>query len=114
MVHDPLSPSEAIRTRTGAVLGAVSLFALVYSLLVLGQILLGVSVAFVLAVGPYLSYRLFTALDALADAAQRIAAAREREAESDSRFAGESEREPSSAGGVGDREPSVTDRERER
>ena len=92
MVHAPLSSSEAIRTPVGAALGAVSLLALLYSLLI-AQILLGVSVAVVLSVGPYLSYRLFAALDALADAAQRIAAAREREADRGSQFAGESDRE---------------------
>ena len=79
MGHDPLSPSEAIRTRVGALLGAASLLALVYSVFVVAQILLGVTVAVTLSVGPYLSYRLFAALDSLADAAQRIAAARERE-----------------------------------
>ena len=83
MTHDPLSPSEAIQTPVGAVLGAVSLLALLYSLLLVGQILLGVVVAVALSVGPYLSYRLFAALDALADAAQRIAATREREAARD-------------------------------
>jgi hypothetical protein len=79
MGHDPLSPSEALRTRAGAVLAAVSLLALVYSLVVVAQVLLGVTVVLVLSIGPYLSYRLFAALDSLADAAQRIAAARERE-----------------------------------
>lgn len=83
MVHDPLSPSEAIQTPIGAVLGAVSLLALAYSLVIIGQILLGVMTVIALSVGPYLSYRLLAALDALADAAQRIAATREREAARD-------------------------------
>ncbi|OYR64804.1 hypothetical protein [Halorubrum ezzemoulense] len=85
MAHDPLSPSEALRTRVGITLAAVSLFVFVYSLLILGQILLGVWTVLVLTVGPYLSYRLFAALDSLADAAQRIAAAREREVDRDAR-----------------------------
>ena len=114
MVHDPLSPSEAIRTRVGATLGAVSLLALVYSLLVLGQILLGVVVAVTLSVGPYLSYRLFAALDSIADAAQRVAAAREREADRASRSAEGAEREAPSADRGADREASLTDRERTR
>jgi hypothetical protein len=86
MAHDPLSPSEALRTPLGGALAALSLFTLVYSLFILGQILLGVWVVLVLSVGPYLSYRVFAALDSLADAAQRIAAAREREADGGSRF----------------------------
>lgn len=86
MAHDPLSPAEALRTRVGVALAAVSLFVFVYSLLILGQILFGVWTVLVLTVGPYLSYRLFAALDSLADAAQRIAAAREREVDGDARF----------------------------
>ena len=86
MSHDPLSPAEALRTRAGTILGAVSLFVFVYSLLIIGQILFGVIVVALLSVGPYVSYRLFAALDSLADAAQRIAAAREREADGGSRF----------------------------
>ncbi|WP_096392908.1 hypothetical protein [Halorubrum trapanicum] len=79
MAHDPLSPSEVLRTPLGAVLAAVSLLVFVYSLVIVGQILLGVIVVLALSVGPYISYRLFAALDSLADAAQRIADARERE-----------------------------------
>lgn len=86
MPHDPLSPSEALRTRAGTALAAVSLFVLVYSVLILGQILFGIWVVLVFVVGPYVSYRLFAALDSLADAAQRIAAAREREVDGDARF----------------------------
>ena len=86
MAHDPLSPAEALRTPIGTVLAAVSLFALVYSLLFVGQVLVGLWVVLVLSVGPYLSYRLFAALDSLADGAQRIADAREREADGDARF----------------------------
>ena len=78
MAHDPLSPAEALRTRTGAVLAAVSLLVLLYSILVVAQILLGVMIAGTLSAGMYLTYRTFAALDAAADAAQRIAAARER------------------------------------
>ncbi|MFC5134963.1 MULTISPECIES: hypothetical protein [Haloferacaceae] len=79
MVHDPLSPSEALRTRSGAVLGTVSLLVFIYSLLIVGQVLLGVIVVVGLSIGPYLSYRLFAVLDSVADGAQRIADAKERE-----------------------------------
>ncbi|MFD1569018.1 hypothetical protein [Halorubrum laminariae] len=79
MAHDPLSPSGALTTPIGATLGAVSLLALAYSVVVVAQILLGLVAVAVLSIGPYLGYRLFAALDAVADAAQRIAAARERE-----------------------------------
>jgi hypothetical protein len=81
MAHDPLSPSEALRTPIGAVLAALSLLVFVYSLLIIGQILLGVWTVLAFTVGPYVSYRLFAALDSLADGAQRIAAARERDAD---------------------------------
>ncbi|GAA0722589.1 hypothetical protein J2744_000079 [Halorubrum trapanicum] len=86
MPHDPLSPSEAVRTPIGAVLAALSLLVFVYSLVIIGQVLFGVIVVLTLSVGPYLSYRLFAALDSLADAAQRIADAREREVDGDARF----------------------------
>lgn len=86
MPHDPLSPAEALRTRAGTALTAVSLFVFVYSLLIVGQVLLGVWTVLALTVGPYLSYRLFAALDSLADGAQRIAAARERGADGGARF----------------------------
>jgi hypothetical protein len=86
MAHDPLSPSEALRTPLGGALAALSLLTLVYSLLIIGQILLGLLVVLVLSVGPYLSYRTFAAMDSIADAAQRVAAARERETDDDGRF----------------------------
>ncbi|SMO82347.1 hypothetical protein [Halorubrum cibi] len=79
MAHDPLSPREALRTRTGAVLAAVSLLALVYGVLIVAELLLGVLVAGSLSVGAYLSYRTFAVLDSIADAAQRFADAAERE-----------------------------------
>ncbi|GAA0508667.1 hypothetical protein SAMN04488066_11118 [Halorubrum aquaticum] len=79
MVHDPLSPREALRTRIGAVLAAVSLLALVYGVLIVAELLLGVLVAGSLSVGAYLWYRTFAVLDSVADAAQRIADAKERE-----------------------------------
>ena len=110
MAHDPLSPSEALRTPIGAVLAALSLLVFVYSLVIIGQILFGVIVVLTLSVGPYLSYRLFAALDALADGAQRLADAREREAEGDARFDRPVDREASET-----RERSserVTERER--
>jgi hypothetical protein len=81
MPHDPLSPTDALRTPAGALLGGVSLLVLVYSLVIAAQLLLGVLVAGSLTVGLYLTYRTFAALENIADAAQRIAAVREREAE---------------------------------
>ncbi|MGM0446867.1 MAG: hypothetical protein ACQERM_01265 [Methanobacteriota archaeon] len=110
MAHNPLSPSEALRTPIGAVLAAVSLLTFVYSLLIVGQILFGVWVVLVFSVGPYLSYRLFAALDSLADAAQRIADAREREVDGDARFDRPVDRDASEAR---DR-PSARATERER
>ncbi len=41
MVHDPLSPSEALRTKPGIILGGISLFIFVYSLIITAQLLLG-------------------------------------------------------------------------
>ncbi len=79
MVYAPLSPVEALRTRTGAALAAVSLLVLLYSIVLGAQILFGVIVAGTLSVGAYLTYRTFAAVDALVDAAQRIAAAMGRE-----------------------------------
>ena len=81
MAHDPLSPSEALRTPAGAVLGAVSFLLLAYSLLIVAQILLGVIAAGTLTVGLYLTYRTITVLDSVADAAQRVADVKEREVE---------------------------------
>lgn len=81
MAHDPLSPAEALRTPVGTVVAIVALLTLVYSVVIVAQILLGVIVGIVLPFGLYLGYRTFAALDAIADAAQRIAAVREREAE---------------------------------
>ena len=78
MAHDPLSPSEALWTPIGTVLAAVSLLAVAYSLVV-AQILLGVIVAGGLTVGAYLTYHAIAVLDSIADAAQRFAAAKERE-----------------------------------
>ena len=110
MPHDPLSPSEALHTRSGTVLGALSLFVFVYSLVIVGQILFGVWVVLVFSAGPYLSYRLLAALDSLADGAQRIAAAREREADDRSRFDRPVDREaPDSREAPAER---ATDRER--
>jgi hypothetical protein len=107
MAHDPLSPAEALRTPIGAVLAVISLLAFAYSIVIVAQLLLGLIVVALLSVGPYLSYRLFAALDSLADGAQRIADAREREVERESRFGSAAGREASSA----DR---VTESERER
>ncbi|CDK38746.1 hypothetical protein [Halorubrum sp. AJ67] len=85
MVHDPLSPSEALRTPAGAVLGGVSLFVLAYSLVIVGAIFVGLVAVGALSVGPYLWYRIFAAVDAIADGIQRLAAAKEREVDRDSR-----------------------------
>ena len=110
MTHDPLSPSEALRTPIGAALAAVSVFAFVYSLLFAAQLLLGIIAVILLSVGPYLSDRRLAALDSLADGAQRIAAAREREADDRSRFDRPVDREaPDSREAPAER---ATDRER--
>ncbi|WP_066415758.1 hypothetical protein [Halorubrum aethiopicum] len=81
MVHDPLSPSEALRTRVGATLAALGLLVLVYGVLIVAELLLAVLVAGSLTAGAYLSYRTFAVLDAVADAAQRVADAKERESD---------------------------------
>jgi len=78
MAHDPLSPSDALRTRSGAALAVVSLLVIVYSLVIVGQVLFGLIVGVALPISLYLSYRLFAALDAIADGVQRIADAREQ------------------------------------
>jgi len=80
MVHDPLSPSEAVRTPVGAVVGVASAFIVLYSLVIAAQILIGLAFAGVLTAGTFLCYRVLAVLDSFADAAQRVAAAREREA----------------------------------
>ena len=110
MAHDPLSPAEALRTRTGTVAAIVALLSLVYSVVIAAQLLLGLIVAVGLTLGPYLSYRTLAVLDSIADAAQRFAAVREREAEQESRFGSATEREASSADRV--RERGSTERER--
>jgi len=112
MAHDPLSPSEALRTRIGAAVAAVSLLILFYSILILAQILLGVIVGVLLPVGLYLSYRTFAALDALADAAQRVAAVREREAEREPRFGSATGREGSSGDRSTEEDERVAERDR--
>lgn len=79
MVHDPLSPSEALRTKSGITLGIISVFILLYSLIITAQILLGGFLTLFLTLGVYGFYRLFAVLDAVADAQQRIATVREQE-----------------------------------
>ncbi|PAU84486.1 hypothetical protein CK500_02910 [Halorubrum salipaludis] len=101
MVHNPLSPSEALRTPVGAMLALFSLLVIAYSLVIVGQVLLGVMVGVALPVGLYVSYRLFAALDSIADATQRIADAREREAEASGRL-GSATRRDSAPGRDGD------------
>jgi hypothetical protein len=86
MAHDPLSPSEALLTPIGAAAALVSLLAFLYSIAIVGQVLLGVIAVAVLSVGPYLSYRLLAVLDAIADGTQRLADARERGVAEESRF----------------------------
>lgn len=78
MAHDPLSPSEALRTRFGLALVALAVFALAYSVVIVGQLLAGLwFVGFV--AGLFLLYRVIAVLDSFADAAQRLVAVRERE-----------------------------------
>ncbi|WP_123621069.1 hypothetical protein [Halorubrum sp. CSM-61] len=108
MAHDPLSPSEALLTPIGAVLTAVSLFVLLYSVVIVAQVLLGLLIGVALPIGLYLSYRTLSVLDSIADAAQRFADIREREADEASRFGSPTERD-SSASQSSDR---ITERER--
>ena len=110
MAHDPLSPSEALRTGAGAALAGLSVLAFAYSIVIAAEILLGLVVVSVLAVGPYLSYRLLLVADSVADGVQRIADARERELERDSRFDRPVDRDASETGGRGSER--VTERER--
>lgn len=91
MAHDPLSPSEALRTPVGAILAALSLLILAYSLVIVGQILVGLIAVGILTVGLYLTYHTIVVLDSIADAAQRLAAAKEREVEVDRSGTGRSE-----------------------
>lgn len=95
MVHDPLSPSDALRTRAGTALVAVGLLVFVYSVVVVTELLLGAIVSVGLTIGLYLTYRSFAVLDSIADAAQRFAAVREREADEASRFGSATDRKPS-------------------
>jgi hypothetical protein len=83
MAHDPLSPREALRTRTGAVAAVVGSLVFVYSIVVLAQFLFGVIVGIGLTLGAYLTYRTLAVFDSIADAAQRLVAVREREADHD-------------------------------
>ncbi len=79
MVHDPLSPGEAARTRLGIGLLGISLLTFVYSLVIVGNVVVGLWSLVALG-GAYLTYRTLAVADALADAAQRYAAVTEREA----------------------------------
>ena len=107
MTHDPLSPSEALRTRAGTAIAVVSLLLFAYSFVIVGQILLGVMVSGALSIGLYLSYRTLAVLDSIADAAQRFADIREREADEASRFGSATERET-----TGERDSSVRSSDR--
>lgn len=110
MAHDPLSPSEALRTRLGTAAATVAFLTLVYAVVITAEILLGLIVAFGLTLGPYLAYRTFAVLDSVADAAQRFAAVREREADRASRFGSAAERDGSSGDEFAEREASSSDR----
>lgn len=78
MGYDPLSPSEAARTPIGATLAALATLWLVYSVVIAAQLLLGLF-GFLGVLSLYVTYRLFAAIDTIADAQQRLADARERE-----------------------------------
>ncbi len=95
MAHDPLSPREALRTRTGAVAAVVGSLVFVYSIVVLAQFLFGVIVGIGLTLGAYLTYRTLAVFDSIADAAQRLVAVREREADHDAADERGSPRDPS-------------------
>ncbi len=79
MVHDPLSPSEALRTRHGLTFLVLTLLSVSYALVIVGQPLFGLWMI-VLGAGLYVLYRSLAILDSIADAAQRVAAVREHEA----------------------------------
>ncbi|MBP1922133.1 hypothetical protein J2751_001138 [Halorubrum alkaliphilum] len=78
MVHDPLTLREAAETRLGNVLVLFSVLTFVYSLMIIGQVLIGLVPVVGLA-GAYLTYRGLAVADSIADAAQRYAAVKERE-----------------------------------
>ena len=80
MAHDPLSPSEALRTRLGLALVGLAVFALAYSIVIAAQLLVGLSF-FAVLVGLYVLYRVIAVLDSFADAAQRLVALREKESD---------------------------------
>jgi len=69
----PPSPSS----RTVAVVGILLLAVLLYALLVAQQVLLGLFPVVAVGAG-YVAWRLLLAIEAIADALQRLAAARER------------------------------------
>ncbi|MGQ3329423.1 hypothetical protein [Halorubrum sp. FL23] len=114
MPHDPLSPSDALRTPIGAALAALSLLALTYSAVIVAELLLGVLIGVGLPFGLYLSYRTLAVFDSIADAAQRVADTREREADGASRVGSATEREPDSDRDSAPSPPSDRVRERER
>ena len=79
MVHDPLAPSEALRTRIGTAIFGVSLLILVYSVVIMAQLFWGLLIAGFLTLGLYVTYRILAVLDSVAEAALRHAKAKERE-----------------------------------
>ena len=81
MVHDPLSPRKAVRTPIGIGLVLLSLLLIVYSLVIVAQVLTGLIGSLVILSGTYLTYRGLAVADSIADAAQRYAAIREHEAD---------------------------------
>jgi hypothetical protein len=74
----PPSPSN----RTVALVSGLLLVVLLYALLVAQNVLLGLLPVFAVGAG-YIAWRLLTAIEAIADALQRLAAARERSATGD-------------------------------
>lgn len=79
MAHSPLTLREAMRTPLGVALLLLSVLTLVYSVVIIGQLLVGLWSVTLLAAA-YLIYRVLAVLDSIADAAQRFAAVREHEA----------------------------------
>jgi uncharacterized membrane protein len=80
MRNSPLTFGEAMSTPVGLGLTVLSVFVLLYSVIIAGQILLGL-LLIALLVSFYWTYRLFHALDGIADGFQRIADAQQASVE---------------------------------
>lgn len=76
MRNSPLTFREAMSTPVGLGLAILSVFIVLYSIIILRQILLGLLLAALIAT-LYCAYRLFHALDGIADGLQRIADAQQ-------------------------------------